>query len=59
MSVYFPDIKSLKPEVRSGHICFEFRGNIFIWGGYNVSDLYNSNKYKHFRVDTFVYEYGS
>ncbi|CAB3979713.1 kelch domain-containing 2-like [Paramuricea clavata] len=38
MSVYFPDIKSLKPEVRSGHICFEFRGNIFIWGGYNDGD---------------------
>ena len=41
MSLYVPDIRSEKPEVRSGHICLTFRGNIFIWGGFNdnVSEL--------------------
>ena len=38
MSLYVPEIRSQKPEVRSGHICFVFRGHVFIWGGFNVSD---------------------
>ena len=48
MSLYIPDIKSEKPEVRSGHICFEFRGNIFIWGGYNVSNYVFYVQYNFF-----------
>lgn len=50
MSLYVPEIRSQRPEVRSGHICFVFRGHLFIWGGFNVSDYkfnYNISFYKY------------
>ena len=36
MSLYIPEIRSEKPERRSGHICVQFRDNVFVWGGFNV-----------------------
>ncbi|XP_028390820.1 kelch domain-containing protein 2-like [Dendronephthya gigantea] len=38
MSLYIPDIESEKPDARCGHICFEFRGNVYVWGGYTDDD---------------------
>ena len=54
MSLYVPEIRSQKPEVRSGHICFVFRGHVFIWGGFNVSD-YKFNNIPFTNIYSFLY----